>query len=175
MENSQNTVADERIPKITTSRRRKCGNAVLVSSAVVATAVIGSLGSKPDTAWFKGLEKPTWYPPAKAFPIAWTALYVTLAWSGTRVLNRTPKGERKKVTRVLGTNLVLNTAWTWTFFRARRPDLALATIVALDVSNLSLIKTFARYDGVAAAAQVPYALWTGFATALTEEIWHANG
>ena len=174
MENSQNADANDRIQEVTTSKRRKRANAVLVTSAVLATTVIGSLGTKPDTAWFKGLKKPAFYPPAVAFPIAWTGLYAALAWSGTRVLNRTPEGERSKVARVLGTNLILNTAWTWTFFRARRPDLALVTIAALDISNVCLIKTFAKYDGIAAASQVPYALWTGFATALTEEIWHAN-
>lgn len=168
-------VVDEDPIQVSPSRRRKRANAVLVTSAVVASAVVGSLGTKPDSTWFKGLKKPAWYPPAEAFPIAWTALYATLAWSGTRVLNRTPKGERTQVARVLGTNLVLNTAWTWVFFTARRPDLALVTIAALDVSNVSLIKMFAKYDGVAAASQVPYVLWTGFATALTEEIWHANG
>lgn len=145
-----------------------------MTAAVAATAVIGSVGTNPDSSWFKALKKPSWYPPTAAFPIAWTALYAGLAWSATRALNRAPKGERGKVVCELGTNLTLNAAWTWTFFRAERPGCALATILALDVSNLRLIRTFAKHDKVAAAAQVPYLAWTGFATALTEEIWFAN-
>lgn len=155
-------------------RRRRRRNAVVVTSAVVATAALGSIGTKPDTAWFRGLKKPSWYPPNEAFPIAWTALYAALAWSGTRALNRAPRGERREVACELGANLALNTAWTWTFFRAERTDLALATILALDVSNLRLIRRFAKHDPLGAAAQVPYAAWTGFATVLTEEIWFRN-
>lgn len=155
-------------------RRRRRRNGVLVTAAVVSTAVIGSIGTTADSAWFKSLKKPTWYPPATAFPIAWTALYAGLAWSATRALNRAPKGERGKVVCDLGANLTLNAAWTWTFFRSERPDWALATILALDASNICMIRTFAKHDKVAAAAQVPYLAWTGFATALTEEIWFAN-
>lgn len=146
----------------------------MVGSAVITTAVVGSLGTRTDTAWFRALKKPSWYPPAAAFPIAWTGLYALLAWSGTRALNRAPKGERRGVACELGTNLALNTAWTWTFFRAERTDLALAMILALDVSNIRLIRRFATHDPLGAAAQMPYALWTGFATALTEEIWYRN-
>ncbi len=155
-------------------RRRRRRNAVAVTSAVAATAIIGSIGTRPNSAWFRGLTQPSWYPPAKAFPIAWTALYGVLAWSGTRALNRAPKGERKKVACALGANLTLNAAWSWTFFRAERPDAALATILALDVSNLCLIRRFGKHDPLGAVAQVPYVAWTGFATALTEEIWFRN-
>lgn len=155
-------------------RRRRRRNAVVVTTAVAATAVVGSVAVRPDSAWFRGLTKPDWYPPAKAFPIAWTALYAALAWSGTRALNRAPKGDRRKVACALGTNLSLNAAWTWTFFRVERTELALATILALDVSNVCLIRRFGKHDPLGAVAQVPYAAWTGFATALTEEIWINN-
>lgn len=155
-------------------RRRRRFNAVAVTTAVVGTAVLGSLGTRADSAWFQGLKKPSWYPPEQAFPIAWTALYGALAWSGTRALNRAPKGERRKVAGALGVNLGLNAAWSWTFFRAERPDLALATVLAMDASNVCLIRRFAKHDKAAAAVQVLYAVWTGFATALTEEIWYRN-
>jgi tryptophan-rich sensory protein len=155
-------------------RRRRLRTTIAVTAAVAATAVAGSVGTKVDTPWFRALDKPSWYPPRAAFPIAWTALYAMIAWSTTRALNRAREDERRAITRALAGNLALNAGWTWAFFRAQRPDLALGTVLALDVSNLSLLGRVRRVDTPAAAALVPYAAWTAFATALTEEIWYRN-
>jgi tryptophan-rich sensory protein len=89
-------------------RRRRRRNAVLVTSAVVATAAAGSVGVKVDTAWFRGLDKPAWYPPAVTFPVVWTALYTGIAWSSTRALNRAPARRRRALAGTLATNLALN-------------------------------------------------------------------
>lgn len=155
-------------------RRRRLCTAALVTAAVTATAVVGSIGTKPDSAWFRGLAKPRWYPDAAVFPIAWTALYGTIAWAGTRALNRSSGKERSGVVRALGTNLALNAGWSWASFRAQRLGLALGVVLAMDASNLSLLRRVWRQDAVAGAALVPYVAWTGFATALTEEIWFRN-
>ncbi|GAA2726226.1 TspO/MBR family protein [Cellulomonas aerilata] len=157
-----------------TERRRRRRTAVLVTGAVVATAVVGSVGVRADTAWFRSLRKPAWYPPDAAFPIAWTALYATIAWASTRALNRAPVSRRATVASTLGRNLVLNAGWTWTFFRARRPGLAVGTALALDASTVSLIRAVGRHDRAAGAALLPYLAWTVFATALTEAIWFRN-
>ena len=137
-----------------------------------ATAVVGSVGTRTDTAWFRTLDKPSWYPDPAVFPIAWTALYATIAWSATRALNRVRGPERTAVARGLGQNLVLNAGWTWAFFRAQRPGPALATVLALDASNVSLLRRVGRVDAPAGVALLPYLAWTAFATALTEEIWY---
>lgn len=156
------------------SRRRGHRAAVLVTAAVAATAVVGSRGTRPDSSWFRSLDKPSWYPPKEAFPIAWTALYASIAWAGTRALSRAPHGEAAAYAGALGTNLALNAAWPWSFFAAERTGRGLATILALDVSNVCLVRRTARIDGRAAVALLPYVAWTGFATALTEEIWARN-
>lgn len=155
-------------------RVRKLRNAALVTAAVVTTAVVGSIGSKPDTAWFRSLDKPSWQPDAKVFPIVWTTLYGTIAWAGTRALNRSSGRERADVVRALGPNLALNAGWSWAFFRAQRPGLALAVVLAMDASNLTLLRRVWRQDAAAGVALVPYVAWTGFATALTEEIWYRS-
>lgn len=41
-------------------------------------------------------------------------------------------------------------------------------------SGAAYVGTAARSDRVAAATGVPYVLWLGFATLLTEEIWRRN-
>lgn len=145
-----------------------------MAAAVVATAVVGAIGTAPRSTWFRSLEKPSWYPPDRAFAPVWTVLYASIAWSGTRALNAAPADGRAPLRRRIALDLGLNAAWTWTFFRARRPGLALGTIVALDAANVSLVRESGRHDPVAAVALLPYAAWTAFATALTEEIWFRN-
>ncbi len=147
---------------------------MLVGAAVTAAAVAGSAGVRADSRWFRSLAKPSWYPPQAAFPVVWTTLYGAIAWSSTRALNRAPRGRRREVTTTLGTNLALNAGWTWAFFRAQRPGLAVAEAVALDASTVSLIRTVGRHDRAAGVVLLPYLAWNLFATALTESIWYRN-
>jgi tryptophan-rich sensory protein len=144
------------------------------SAAVTATALAGSLATRPDSRWYRKLNKPAWQPPPAAFPIVWTALYGLLAVAGARVLDRTSGSERAGFARAYGTNLALNAGWTIVFFGARAPRAALAEIALLNASNVALFHRARSVDGPAAAAIAPYLLWTGFATALNSSIAARN-
>lgn len=148
----------------------------LVSSALsAAAATIGSLGVKTDTRWYDKLDKPSWQPPPAAFPIAWTPLYGLIAWGTGRALDRAEAtGEDKRLLGLTVANLALNAGWNWAFFTRKSPAGGLAVILALDVLNVALVREAAKHDTAAAAALVPYAGWTGFATALNAEIWRRN-
>jgi benzodiazapine receptor len=120
----------------------------------------------------------SWQPPGPAFGIAWTILYVLLAASGARALNRSEQSpdpaERRRYLRSYAVNLVLNAGWTWSFFRAKRPPLAVAEVVLLLASTLELTRRTYRLDQAAGIALLPYAGWTSFATALSAEIARRN-
>jgi len=64
----------------------------------------------------------------------------------------------------------LNVGWTWIFFTAKKPRWALAEILALEGSNLDLIRRSAKVDPASGWLLAPYAAWTGFATALNAAI-----
>lgn len=147
---------------------------VRTSAAVAAAAVIGSLVTRPDSRWYRSLDKPRWQPPAAAFPIVWTTLYGLLAVAGARALDRTEDGSRARFARAFGTNLILNAGWTVVFFGARAPRAALAEIATLNASNLSLLVRAWRADRAAGLAIAPYAAWTAFATALNASIVRRN-
>ena len=144
------------------------------AAAVTATALLGAVGTDPRSDWYERLDKPSWQPPPQAFGAVWTPLYVLIALGGARVLTRTSGAGRRTFARAYAANLALNGAWTPLFFGAKAPRAALADVVLLNVSNADLLRRAWRVDRAATACLVPYALWTGFATALNTAIVRRN-
>jgi tryptophan-rich sensory protein len=144
---------------------------VAAAAGPVAAAVAGGLATDPGTEWFRGLDKPDWYPPPQAFGIVWTVLYAGIAWAGGEVLTR---GGGRSFGRAYAANLALNAAWTPLFFRYHRPWAAAAESALLTASTVDLARRAASVSPAAAAVLVPYAVWTAFATALTAAIARRN-
>lgn len=162
------------------SRRRR-GRAIaswttyaLTSAAAGVAAAVGARTVDPGSSWYRGLAKPSWQPPPRAFGLAWTPLYASIAWAGGHALRRTRGRQRNALAASLATNLAVNTAWNWMFFGLRSPRAGLAGTLLLDLSNAELIRRMARTDPRAAAALVPYALWCAFATILNADIARRN-
>lgn len=151
---------------------------LLTTAAVALTAAIGSAGTDPSSRWYRRLDKPSWQPPGAAFGVIWTTLYALLSLAGARALNRAAEhddpGARGRYTRAYAANLALNAGWTWTFFRAERPKLAVAESAVLAASTADLARRSWQLDRTAGAALVPYAAWTSFATVLSAEIARRN-
>ncbi|MEU4397485.1 TspO/MBR family protein [Micromonospora orduensis] len=147
---------------------------VKTAAAVTVTAAAGTAVNDTSNSWYRRLRKPSWQPPPVAFPLAWTPLYALIAVAGARALDRTSGAERAAFTRAYALNLALNFGWSALFFKARRPTVALAEIVALNASNVALIRRASRADRVAGAALAPYVAWTLFATVLNGAIVRLN-
>ncbi|HEU5036152.1 MAG TPA: TspO/MBR family protein [Nocardioides sp.] len=144
------------------------------AAPVAATAVLGAAGTKPDSAWYRSLAKPTWQPPAAAFAPVWTSIYALTAVAAARTLDRLDAPGRRRYAGLLGANLALNTGFSWAFFTAERPRLALADQLALEATTLALVRRSASVDRAAAAMLAPYALWNAFAIALNADIVRRN-
>ncbi len=144
------------------------------TATVGLSAWVGARAAGPSDDWYAGLDKPSWQPPARAFPVVWTPLYATIAWSAGRALSRARGRERRALAAAFGANLALNAAWTWLFFARRSPADGVWGALLLDVSNLHLVRRVARGDRTAAAALAPYAGWCLFATALSASIARRN-
>ena len=147
---------------------------VAAAALAVGSAVVGGLATDPDSRWFRRLDKPAFYPPPQAFGIVWSALYTGIAWAGGEVLSRADGQQRHDFGRAYAANLALNTAWTPLFFRAHRPWLATAESALLTASSVDLVRRADRVSRPAAAALVPYAAWTAFATVLSGAIARRN-
>jgi benzodiazapine receptor len=124
--------------------------------------------------WYRSLEKPSFTPPDKVFPVVWTALYALIAWSGWRVWSAAPSRERQAALRLWISQLTANAEWSKLFFGEHRPALALADVMALEGMILSYITAARKVDRAAANAFIPYAAWVAFATVLNAEIARLN-
>ena len=133
---------------------------------VVAAAVVGGIGTRPSSTWYRSLDKPSWQPPPWVFGPVWTALYASIAVGTARAMERADAAERRSLERQLWANMALNAGWCWLFFSAERPKAALAEIAVLEASTLALTRRV--------PALAPYAAWNGFATALNAAIVRRN-
>jgi tryptophan-rich sensory protein len=143
--------------------------ALLFAAGSLAAAVLGSVATSgtTDSAWFRALDKPAWYPPDQAFGIVWSILYVMIAVAGALAWR---SGAPRAAIVAWWVQMGLNLGWSVIFFGLRRPGWALAEIVVLLAAIVVTIVLTRPADGRAAALLVPYAAWVAFATSLNAAI-----
>lgn len=142
---------------------------------MLAAAVAGAAGTDVDSHWYKRLDKPSWQPPGLVFGPVWSVLYASIAVASARALDRAPDARaRRSLAIALATNLVLNAAWSWVFFRAHRPKAAFVVTALLEVSTVDLTRRVAALNRTAGVLLVPYSGWVAFASTLTGAIARRN-
>jgi translocator protein len=160
------------------SNRSNSMLALLGFGAVVAgAALFGSRYSPRDARtklWYQRLDKPKYNPPQSLYPVIWTALYASMAYSGWKTWQAEDSPERSRALRLWASQLVANAEWTMLFFGEHRPKKALADVLLLESTILRYIKTAAKVDRTAAVSFVPYAAWVAFALVLNADIARRN-
>ncbi|WP_031208341.1 TspO/MBR family protein [Mesorhizobium sp. L2C085B000] len=121
--------------------------------------------------WYASLAKPPFNPPNWVFAPAWTLLYLLIAVAGWRTWERERAGAAMKIWAL---QLVLNFAWSPTFFGAKLVGPALVVILALLASIALFIATVWNRDRVSGWLFAPYALWVAFATLLNASLLLLN-
>ena len=96
---------------------------LLACAAAASTGIIFKPG-----AWYESLVKPSFTPPNWLFPVAWTLIYLLLAWAGYR-LSLIPGSQM--VLALWAAQIALNTLWTPVFFGAHRLLAGMVIIVLL--------------------------------------------
>jgi translocator protein len=146
--------------------------------AFIAPLAVGAVGTIPTAraipTWYRGLDKPDWRPPDKAFGPVWTTLYALMGLALVLVRRKPSGGATDRAQAIFGLQLALNLAWSFVFFGGRSPRGGLAVIVLLWVSILATIGAFSRVKPLAALLLVPYIGWVSFATILNAEIARRN-
>ena len=118
-------------------------------------------------AWYAGLTKPSFNPPAWLFGPVWTVLYILIGVAGWRVWQRDRGGLPMKL---WWAQMALNFLWTPVYFGAHQIGLAFVAILLMLAAILAFIVTAWRLDRVAAWLFVPYAAWVAFASILNASI-----
>lgn len=142
---------------------------VILLTACGAAAATGAI-FKPGV-WYEGLKKPAFTPPKWVFPVAWTTIYILLAWAGARLATLPDAG---LALALWALQIALNTLWTPVFFGARQLGAGMAVLALLWVTVAALVVVAFGRDSVAGWMLLPYLLWLCIAAALNWRVWRDN-
>lgn len=137
---------------------------------VIVGGVVGIIISKFMD--YNTLEKPFLSPPSIAFPIVWTILYILMGISYGRLKEKNINDKNVKTIYYL--QLFVNALWSIIFFVFKLRLLAFAWIILLDILVFVMINIFYSKDKKAGLLQIPYLIWTLFATYINLFIYILN-
>lgn len=118
------------------------------------------------------LQKPFLAPPSIVFPIVWTILYILMGISYGRLKSK--KLTDEKINFIYYVQLAINLLWSIFFFVLKWRLFSFVWIILLDIAVILMIIKFYQKDKVAALLQIPYLLWSLFASYLTLGIYILN-
>jgi benzodiazapine receptor len=148
---------------------------LLAGLALLLTCLGGEVRPAALLEWYLTLNRPWWQPPDWVIPLVWLVIYALIALAIRRAWQGVASdADRHRVLLVSTVNLFLNGFWAVLFFIHRRPDWALAEVVALWASIIWMIVVFARQSRSAAWLLVPYLVWVTFAAVLNLAIVRLN-
>lgn len=124
--------------------------------------------------WFAALAKPAIYPPAGAFPVVWSVLYVLMGVALAMVLAARSAPGRGAALGMFALHLVANLAWSPLFFLGHNFAWAMGDLGLMVISLLATMALFARVRPVAAWLLVPLLGWVLFAGVLLWQVWVLN-
>lgn len=150
---------------------------VTIAVAAILTLVLAAAGGLLTDVgpWYRNLRKPRLQPPDWLFGPAWTLILGAAAVAGVLAWRGAPDAAgRTQVALLLAANWVLHLLWSPLFFKAKRPDWALAENALLWLSVLAVVIGFRPFSIVASWLFVPYLVWVSFAFWLNWAIVRLN-
>ena len=144
---------------------------------IVGTELVGALSAMLAggnfSAFYQSLHQPPFAPPGWLFPVMWAILYALMGFSA--FLIRESDSFRKKNALILyGAQLFANFLWSPVFFGLKSLLGAVIVAVAMLLLVIAMITTFLRIRLLAGYLNIPYLLWTMFATYLSVGILILN-
>ena len=121
---------------------------------------------------YNSLEKPPLSPPGFLFGIVWTALYILMGGSYSILdINNVLDDKAKKIYYL---QLIVNLIWPIIFFVLKWRLVSCIWIIVLVLLIIYMIVIFYKKNKISAYIQIPYLLWTIFATYLNIGIYLLN-
>ena len=121
---------------------------------------------------YNSLEKPFLAPPAILFPIIWSILYILMGVS-YGILDSNSLID-SNINFIFYLQLIVNLLWPIAFFIFKLRLFAFSWILLLDILIIIMIIKFYKKNKLASILQIPYLLWSLFATYLNLFIFLLN-
>lgn len=135
--------------------------------------VISGIMTSDSMDIYRSLNLPDFTPPAIAFPIMWTLLYILMGISLYLIVSKKDVDVKIPVT-IFAIQLVMNFCWSPIFFIYGQYLLAFIWIVILWILVLAMVLTFRKIDAKAGYLQIPYLLWLIIAGYLSCSVYLLN-
>jgi translocator protein len=148
----------------------------LIASILIAQLAggLGAIATTPNIpTWYATLNKPFFNPPSWLFGPVWTLLFLLMGIAFYLIWTK-KKSPWHPSLRWYWIQLVLNTLWSFLFFGAQNPGLALVEIFFLWFAIYQTIKSFSPINRTASLLLYPYLAWVSFATLLNAAIFYLN-
>lgn len=120
---------------------------------------------------YEYINKPPLAPPKIFFPIAWSIIYLLM---GISYYLFRKDHEDNLTTIVYYIQLFINALWSIVFFIFKWRFFSILWIILLDIFIILLIYLFYKKKPISAYLNIPYLLWSLFATYLTIGIYILN-
>ncbi|MBQ7718771.1 MAG: tryptophan-rich sensory protein [Clostridia bacterium] len=122
------------------------------------------------------LAKPPLSPPPTLFPIVWTVLYLLMGIGSYLAYKSAPdRGIRPaEILKPYIIQLIFNLLWTPVFFGSQMFLTGSVISVLIIVFLIWTMASFARVNKTAAYLQIPYLIWSVFASYLSFGIYFLN-
>jgi tryptophan-rich sensory protein len=120
------------------------------------------------------LPQPALQPPAWAFSLAWSILYLLMGVGAGLVWNAVPRGRKDALIPFIG-QLVLNFLWSPLFFVWKLRLAAFFVLLGMFALAIWMTVAFRRVRPLAGYLQIPYLLWLCFAGYLNLAGYLING
>lgn len=137
----------------------------VIVGGIVGLIISGSMD-------YESLEKPFLAPPSILFPIVWTTLYVLMGISYGILQSKSLINQ--EINSIYFGQLFVNALWPIFFFVLKWRFFAFIWIILLAILVINMIIKFHAKNKVAGLLQIPYLLWTLFATYLNVAIYLLN-
>ena len=127
-----------------------------------------------DYNYYEIINKPSYAPHKKIFPVVWTFLYILIGISYI-ILYFSPATFSKFFSMpVFYLQLLLNILWPFMFFKFKKIAPAFVISILLFLSVLLMTKLFFGISIILGILQIPYLLWLAFAVKLNFDIMRLN-
>lgn len=143
----------------------------LLTSIIIAELVgtVSAVISGNFSVFYSQIIQPPLSPPAKVFPIVWTVLYMLMGISSYIIKTKKPNSLKIYIIQ-----LAVNFSWSIIFFRLKLFGLSAIVAIALFILVGIMVIRFFKISKLASLLNVPYLLWSAFASYLAVAICFLN-